>query len=341
MSRDLVGVVKVGTIRKWLDHKTRWDARFKDAKAKVREQRVKEMTKDGGYEVFGGEGEVPPPSALAGRRRRVVEGKEGEGKKEKRRRRKKGVGLALWGLWGSKHDEATVRREEMVGEGKGVGLGIGVASPEQGQGARAFSDLERQMAAGEKHGGAERVRKWQEGVVGGGEGLGLVEGSKEQEGEEGGVDLRPAGPFDDRFFKKEGEEENAPKTSGFLSPDDAVETGVTGKRVVLDGVAMPFSLRKKAETASMITLAPSMDQGSTRPSTAASGSFVAGPSVEVSGPQGTGEVDGQERPHDNEDGAEQGVMTPFVTPLLSPASLGERPGLERFVTADEEVKASP
>jgi hypothetical protein len=35
-----------------------------------------------------------------------------------------------------------------------------------------------------------------------------------------------------------------------LSPD----TGVTGKRPRVDGIAMPFTLKKEAETASMITL---------------------------------------------------------------------------------------
>ncbi|KAL2258251.1 hypothetical protein VTK26DRAFT_8525 [Humicola hyalothermophila] len=384
MPRELVGVVKAGTVRKWLEHRARWDARFAGAKRRVREERAREAMAmagtrtrtemgtdaDGGDEgeegsgrgfgVFG-EGEVPPPSAMAGwqaavvgrreereygwKGRRVrVRGKVGRSRREKkegekRKKKKKGVGLALWGLWGSKHDEVAVKREEMVGGGgagaggaAAAGQGIGVASPEQGQGARRFSDLQRQeglAATGEEAGGAEKkAKEWRAGLAGDGEKekqLGMAETSKGKEGGEHGLDLRPAGPVADRPDKEEGEleERKGQKTMGFLSPDDAHATGVTGKRVILGGVAMPFSLRKEAETASMITLATPMDQGSTRPSTAGSGGSVV--------------ADGQAKAGDC-DGGSQTV----TSPLLSPVSPGGGSGLERFVTAEEEPsKASP
>jgi hypothetical protein len=132
-----------------------------------------------------------------------------------------------------------------------------------------------------------------------------------------------------------------------LSPDDH-DTGVTGKRVFIGGLATPFSLRKEHETASMITLASPMDSSSVRPSTADSGSFVAAPSVkEASEQQGRPNMDSGELDREGagaQDGtvvnATPGFETPFVTPFLGPASPtspGERPGLERFVTADEAL----
>ena len=97
-----VGVIKPGPVRKWLAAKKEWDTRYASAKRKVLKIRIKEMM-EGGFESFG---ERPPPSALAGRRRkgRVDDGVE--------KRKKKSWGLMLWSLWGSKHDESTIRREE-------------------------------------------------------------------------------------------------------------------------------------------------------------------------------------------------------------------------------------
>jgi hypothetical protein len=129
-----------------------------------------------------------------------------------------------------------------------------------------------------------------------------------------------------------------PQTSSFLSPAD-YDTGSTGKRIMLGGVAMPFSLRKEPETASMITLASRMDQSSIRPSTADSGSFVAPPSF-VEAPSVVVSEDHSRRAELGElDKAreQEGV----ASPLLSPISPWGRPGLERFVTAEEEISKSP
>ncbi|KAK4034427.1 Alpha/Beta hydrolase protein [Parachaetomium inaequale] len=337
MPRDLVGVVKVGTVRKWLEHKRRWDVRFRQTKARVHDKRLRDMAA-GGYEVFGGEGEVPPPSALAGRRRLGVG--VGEGEKKKRKKKKvKGLGLSLWALWGSKHDEVVVQREMQAVKAPELGGADGAG---QGQGARRFSDLgrqEREARLGEEGvpSAAEtsKNRAWR-GLVG--------EEQAESGGAaapgEGGLDLRPAGPVGD---SKEGEEAAPSRTSRFLSPNDAHDTGITGKRVIIGGLATPFSLRKEPDTASMITLASPMDQGSTRPSTAGSSSFVADPSVKVHEDQDQAKGNSDKRDEDrgdDQDGLTPGLATPFLTPFLSPTSPGERPDLERFVTAEEVTKAS-
>lgn len=90
-----IGVPKSGPVNKWMAAQKQWNGKFAKQKLKVQKMRLKEMEK--GYELF--EGEKPPPTALAGRR---VKGM----KKEKAK--KKSWGMALWSLWGSKHDEATV-----------------------------------------------------------------------------------------------------------------------------------------------------------------------------------------------------------------------------------------
>ncbi|KAL8715773.1 MAG: hypothetical protein Q9220_000440 [cf. Caloplaca sp. 1 TL-2023] len=95
-----IGVIKPGPVRKWMAAKKDWDNRFAREKRKVQKQRAAEMAK--GYEGFGDD-EVPPPSALAGRRGLSME-------KEPKQRRS--WGLSLWSLWGSSHDEKTIKREQ-------------------------------------------------------------------------------------------------------------------------------------------------------------------------------------------------------------------------------------
>lgn len=57
-----------------------------------------------GGSVGFGAGESPPPSALAGRRKKDDI--------EAVRKNKKSMGLAIWSMWGSKHDEHTIEREQ-------------------------------------------------------------------------------------------------------------------------------------------------------------------------------------------------------------------------------------
>jgi hypothetical protein len=90
-----VGVPKPGPVNKWMKASQQWNGKFAKQKIKIQQQRMKEMK--AGFERF--EGETPPPTALAGRRSKGM-------KKEKAA--KKSWGMALWSLWGSKHDESTV-----------------------------------------------------------------------------------------------------------------------------------------------------------------------------------------------------------------------------------------
>lgn len=96
MSANEIGVIKPGPVRKWLAAKKEWDSKFTREKRKVQKQRIKEMAQ--GYQGFGDD-EVPPPSALAGRRGRNMPKEQKQGRS---------WGMSLWALWGSKHDESTV-----------------------------------------------------------------------------------------------------------------------------------------------------------------------------------------------------------------------------------------
>ncbi|SPQ23180.1 43b7cf72-dd7d-4f9a-a1d8-e77a0d63de04 [Thermothielavioides terrestris] len=317
MARDQVGVVKVGTLRKWLEHKKRWDARFKQTRARVHKKRLRDMAT--GYEVFG-DGEVPPPSALAGRRKL--------GARELKEKKARGLGLSLWALWGSKHDEMTVQREQHAAKTPEATA----ASASQGQNARTFSDLEKQERAAREGKGMPSAAQTSNSQAW----TNLVGADQAEKGDDAdkSADLGPAGPVSHSSSEAGAQTANHQSATALLSPDDAYETGVTGKRVIIGGLATPFSLRKEPETASMITLATPMDQRSTRVSTADSSSVVAAPSAEVSedqGAVGSGEPDKQK----HREGETPGTAAPFVTPFLTPASPGERPPLDRFVTAEE------
>ena len=282
--REQVGALKAGPVRKWLDHKKRWDTRFRQSQARVHKQRMHDMSI--GYEVFG-DGEVPPPTALAGRR--TLGGEEFMIKKKA-----KSLGLALWSLWGSRHDQMTVRRErEADGDPR-----VKNATSVEGEGARTYSDIQ----------GQERVSP-------SGKFAKLVK-------------LRPSRRRLVRDEKQVAEEREEPvaQDANLLSPGHAPEEkGVTGKRVFIEGLATPFSLRKEAETASMITLQPS------RPTTPGMNSI---PFLEKE----TGEKDDQILLEGDDDVLSGStVLTTFANHLHTPVSLtaDERPGLERFVTAQE------
>jgi acetyl esterase/lipase len=93
-----IGVIKPGPVLKWKEAQTRWNSKFAKDKRRVQIQRVKDIIR--GFEGFGDD-EIPPPSALAGRRCRNVPMKP-EGKKPRN------WGMSLWSLWGSSHDEKMV-----------------------------------------------------------------------------------------------------------------------------------------------------------------------------------------------------------------------------------------
>lgn len=93
-----IGVIKPGPVLRYTEATKKWNSKFAKEKRKVQNQRIKDMVK--GFEGFGDD-EVPPPSALAGRRGRDAP-KEREGKKGR------SWAMSLWSIWGSSHDEKTV-----------------------------------------------------------------------------------------------------------------------------------------------------------------------------------------------------------------------------------------
>jgi acetyl esterase/lipase len=100
---NTIGMIKPGPVRKWIAKKADWDVKYGKDKRAIQKQRIKEMAE--GYDTFGA-GEVPPPTALAGRRKKDMPGQKA--------RKGKSWGLAMWSGWGSKHDEDTLGREQKI-----------------------------------------------------------------------------------------------------------------------------------------------------------------------------------------------------------------------------------
>jgi hypothetical protein len=96
-----VGVPKIGPVSKWMKAQSQWNTKFSKQKIKIQKQRLKDMEK--GFEGF--EGEIPPPTALAGRR---VKGMKAE------KAKKRSWGMSMWAGWGSKHDSATVSHIHLI-----------------------------------------------------------------------------------------------------------------------------------------------------------------------------------------------------------------------------------
>ncbi|XXG96110.1 hypothetical protein Hte_002389 [Hypoxylon texense] len=357
IDRNDIGVVKETPVRRWLETRSQWDKRYGSIRAKIHKQRLKEMA--AGYVGF--DGETPPPAALASRR------KPGEDLKEKKKT--KSIGLALWSLWGSKHDEATVLREQEADKTPETKA----ATTEEGHGARSPSDLQKQEEqVARRRLQASRSRSRTKVV------------KYEQQISDDDVDENtPAAVLAAKREEKAKQTELAPPSPGsqLLTPDYIPpETGVTGKRPVVGGIAVPFSLNREADTASMITLTSTLDQGGRVASpipltpradavatTSAAAAAVKSEKArdEVVDPEAVkeqtvptqdenarsdyfGTVDGIETPK----AASPGDVTPIVgngnaignstatTPLLtvSTAATGlERPPLETFVTAQEDL----
>ncbi|KAI0443448.1 hypothetical protein F4803DRAFT_514768 [Xylaria telfairii] len=298
-----VGVIKQGPVKKWLEARRQWDSRFGTARAKVHKKRLKEMM--AGYQGF--DGERPPPSALAARRKvataeLVV------------KTRRKSTGLALWSLWGSKHDEMTVQREEEADKAPDVK----VATKQEGHGARSPSDLERQ--ARDQRPAASRTHSRTK----------IVKDENQTSGDANT-------PIAVLMAKREGK---APKDAAGLQNSDSLSphyvppsTGVAGKRPIVGGIAVPFSLDKEAETASMITLTSAMDQSRVASPT----SF--GPDVDAVPASGVARSDPDVADVPDAESADRSAsVSPLTTPL--PAD-GERPPLETFVTAQEDLPKAP
>ncbi|KAK4166489.1 hypothetical protein QBC43DRAFT_18890 [Cladorrhinum sp. PSN259] len=372
MSRDLVGVVKVGTVRKWLVRKRRWDRKFAKTKVKVHQQRVKDI-QEGGYEVFP-DGDVPPPSALAGRRRKVPAvptGKEAGGK------RVKGFGLSIWGGWGSKHDKDTIDREEKAETGGNEKVAEGEKG--EGEGARDWKELEGQKGVGGDNGvglpAKGKIKVWRRWVTDENQ---VSDPKIPSEVKDEDEDMKPAGlmapqPVEDDKPKEQvadnvevqvegkGERQNNEDAKQstqegqgfeFLSPPDESK-GISGKRLFLGGLATPFSLKKEAETASMITLQSPRDPDgqSIRLSMADSASFVVTPAagLEDNG-RGEKKTENADEEGEKKDQFAEGLFPPTPSTMLTPSFMtvtpgwdtpgASRPELERFVTADEIPRSS-
>lgn len=305
-----VGVIKQGPVKKWLEARGQWDSRFESTRAKVHKKRLKEMM--AGYQGF--DGETPPPSALAARRRAT-----GALAAKKKR---KSMGLALWSLWGSKHDEMTVQREGEAGKH----LVMKAATKDEGHGARSPSDLQQQ----ERNIASQRP-------------LSSRSHSKTKIVKDENQTLDT--PIAVLMAKREGkahQDATGPVPSSdndSLSPNYVPpSTGVTGKRPIVSGIAVPFSLGKEAETASMITLTSAME-----PSSRVASPISPDPGMDLpptsatamANPDGADEV--EEPPMPKAANANTPVtVSPLATPL-SGENTSERPPLETFVTAQEDL----
>ncbi|RYP09397.1 hypothetical protein DL765_008460 [Monosporascus sp. GIB2] len=348
MRPEDIGVVKEGPVRKWLEARRQWDNRFGSAAAKVRKQRLRAMV--AGYDGF--DGETPPPSALAGRRRIAAEDKE--------RKRKKSMGMSLWSLWGSKHDQATMIREREADKAPGTK----VATTEEGEGARSQSELKKQskkVALKELAKTRSRSRRMvvrddrqtatDDSSVDENTPAAVLLAKKEEKQKQAEAEDGPApGPG------PEPELEHDPSSgSGLLTPEP--ETGVTGKRPFVGGIAAPFSLNREAETASMITLTselPSrvaspipttprtptlsttrLGEGAVSPETArAEADGATEESSKIPPPTDGVEGDGLAKGEVGGAGAQEAAPTIMVGDAGAQET---RPPLETFVTAQEDL----
>jgi hypothetical protein len=242
-----IGVIKQGPVKKWMTAKKEWDTKFASAKRRVQKQRTKEMAK--GYQGFGA-GEVPPPSALAGRR------KTGEDLKEEKKTRS--MGMSLWALWGSKHDETTIEREQADKEPE-----TAVATPSDGAGARPLDDTK--TAQGKKLEKLDYSRSRSRRRI--------VKDEHQADGEDNMDENTPASvlfakkaeagePSDPNLapnFMAESTNPEAPGTPSILIRVPTNEQDdLDRKRPKAGGVAFPFSLKGHNATASMTTLTSSV-----------------------------------------------------------------------------------
>lgn len=310
LDRNLVGVIKQGPVKKWLEQKRRWDSKFKATKARIHEKRVRDAKV--GFASFG-EGEMPPPSALAGRRKIG-----GDLMKEKKKT--KSYGMSLWSLWGSKHDEMTVERERVADQKEKPEVVV-AADGEKGK-EKEDADGEKMEAEVVVSAKSDRTgRRGNNGKVG--------ELSRSRSRRRTVTDQNQTGTGNDSESAAGGvppmPTTTDTKADGkLLSPDYVPDTGVTGKRPKVDGIAVPFSLRKEADTASMITLnsKQTVTPRPMSPATIDSKELEHGPEAPAEAGPGAAA----------EEAASDGRLTPgFVTPAL------ERPGLDTFVTAAEDL----
>jgi hypothetical protein len=251
-----IGVVKEGPVKKWIAAKREWDTKYASAKRRVQKQRAKEMAK--GYQPFG-DGEVPPPSALAGRRQ------HGDDLKEEKKKRS--MGMSLWALWGSKHDEKTMKNEEQADrEPETV-----IASAAGGQGARPLDDTKTnqgKLMDSRKKSDYGRSRSRRRTVADQnqtGTSNGIDENTTAAEllairREKGEAPSPGDGSLTPNFVFRKGKE---PMIADDTVPSILVHTPNVDendlRRPKAGGIAFPFSLKQHQATASMTTLTSAID----------------------------------------------------------------------------------
>ncbi|KAG7126834.1 hypothetical protein HYQ44_000554 [Verticillium longisporum] len=239
MDKRDIGVAKEIPVRRWLETKARWDSRYSSAKTKVHQQIVKDIASG----FVGCDGETPPPTALAGRRKVPAEQVD--------KKKKRSLGLALWSLWGSKHDEMTVEREQKADKRDAVEQTTatqadrGVPMPSNVDGEADDATLAPPTSPGRPRSRSRTV-------------VDEHQTSQQSELDDGVAPVdalielrREAGKNQREEAVVRGNDAGSP---GMLSPTHVPSTVVAGKRPFIDGYAMPFSLGKDADTASMLTL---------------------------------------------------------------------------------------
>lgn len=240
-----IGVVKQGPVKKWMTAKKEWDTKFASAKRKVQKQRAKEMAQ--GYQQFGA-GEVPPPSALAGRR------KTGEDLKEEKKTRS--TGMSLWALWGSKHDETTIEREQEADKAPETA----VATSMDGAGARPLHDTKTTQGKNLDKPDYSRSRSRRRVVrdenqadspheVDENTPAAVLLAKKEADGETRNPSLEPN-------FMAESTNRDTPSILVRVPTNE--QDDLDRKRPKAGGIAFPFSLKGHNATASMTTLVSSV-----------------------------------------------------------------------------------
>lgn len=237
MSPADIGVIKEGPVKKWMAAKKEWDTKFAHQKRKVQKQRAKEMA--AGYQEFGN-GEVPPPSALAGRRK--------TGEDLKAEKKTKSWGMSLWGIWGSKHDEATMNREREADNAPETAT----ATEADGAGARALHDTETKdgkklLQRPEASRSRSRRRSIRRAVS-----------DQHQTGDE---DVDENTPASQLLAKRESNDEHSPVDERPNRPAILVQKpsfnqgdDFDRKRPKAGGIAFPFTLSNHQASASMTTL---------------------------------------------------------------------------------------
>lgn len=253
-----VGVPKQGPVEKWIKAKQNWDSRYSRDRSKVLKKRLHDAAV--GFESFG-PGEHPPPSALAGRI------KIGEDLTD-HAPRKQNHGMALWSLWGSKHDESTVEREQDANEqdaqeaqkAAAADPTIVAAGDESLRGRDQTAVPTAAAAALPRADDRSRSRRR------------FVRDENQADGQHEPMPTPAPAPtleHGNSAISGAGSDATAAENPGdddLLTPYDAARAagaatlaGSTGKRPFLGGIALPFTLNKEAETASMVTLHSTAD----------------------------------------------------------------------------------